>query len=163
MLTTFLLLLLGNFLLFNNYRKEYASLESLVNQNQGQLATISSLQAELAVKRKFVAQMGLLDPSRASFYSDQIALSVPSAIQLTDLSVYPVEQKLEKGKKSVEFLSNQIRIMGVAKRSNVVNNWIKELKQNAWVKDIQVVNYTQKNARVNGEFELMIELVKGAV
>ena len=104
-----------------------------------------------------MSQLGILDASRTSYYSDQIAATVPTSIQLTELSINPLEKKLRKGEQEMVFQTNLIQVSGRAKRSTHLNNWIKTLKKYDWIKSVSILNYTQDNARVSGEFNIAIE------
>lgn len=155
---TLLATLLINFFLFDYYRNALETLDQQVGLNEGNIQSIRILEAEVERKRAFMAQTGILNPSRTSYLADRIAETVPSAVQLTGLFINPLEKKMGKDEEGVSFEADIISINGLSKRSTYLNNWIQTLEKYEWIEEILVVNYTQDSDREAGEFTMEVRL-----
>lgn len=151
----FLVALLGNFLLFNHFNKKNNALKEKYNLNKSQLDYISEMKLKINEKQSFIEKSGLKFASRTSFYADRIALDLPETIRLIDISVNPIE-KIIKPEEPIIFTHKVISVKGSCKKSTELNNWIRVLNENDWIKDVLVINYKQENAREPGEFEIKI-------
>ncbi|MBI5542200.1 MAG: hypothetical protein HY951_19240, partial [Bacteroidia bacterium] len=147
------ILLLVSFLLFDNYRKQSNDLSYKVSLNTDLIKRLDTLKAELKLKKDFFKDYNLSESSRQSYFADQIALTLPETITLTVLDVNPLNKKLKENQ-APEFDRNSIFISGITSNSNILNDWIKKLQQQNWVKQINILNYSQENAVVKGEFKI---------
>ncbi len=146
-------LLLVSFLLFDNYRKLSNDLSYKVSLNTDLINRLDTLKTELKLKKDFFKDYNLSESSRQSFFADQIALTLPETITLTVMDISPLKKKLKENQ-APEFDRNAILISGITSNSNILNDWIKKLQQQKWVKQINIMNYSQENAVVKGEFKI---------
>ncbi len=154
-LVTIFMVLLFNFLIFDHYSGIYQELESASNMNKEQLQQLELLEGELAQKQALLRSTGLMNTSALAYYSDQIALSTPEGIQLSELNDFPLEQELSEGEQP-HFESGTIRIVGTTNQSTVLNDWVKRLKARPWVAHVTIVNY--KRSKNNGTFQLNVHV-----
>ena len=148
-------MLLINFLLFDHYSKKSNELSANINLNTGLLQQLDTLTKELKFKEDFIEQTGILSNSRLSLYSDRIASTLSDNIQLIDLSINPLDKKL-KSNQEPEFNKNKIYINGITSNSTILNDWIKTIMKEGWVKEVNIKNYNQDNAITKGEFKIEI-------
>jgi len=152
----FLLVLMINFFLFDAYRKDLEKLTAQEAHYSGVLNKASSVEKEVKEKEAFLTDAGWFSASRTSYYSDQIALTVPAAIKLVSLSVNPFNEKESRAKKKNIFSTGTIVISGECSRATELNPWLQKLKQIRQVYKAEIVNYTFDNKDRKGVFNIKI-------
>ena len=153
-LVFFFVLLFVNYLVYDSLKSSNNELEAQFKMQEDDFNKSEILKKELDEKIALKEKLGVNGSTRISSYLDEIAASVPAAIQLTELSLNPVEKKI-KDDKEIEYDVNQIVIAGRCKKSIYYNDWKKDLSKMEWVKNISVVNYIDADDEV-GEFILKI-------
>lgn len=154
LILTFSILLI-NFLLFDNYNKKSRELYSKVGQYESLLNKHDALEKELEIKKQLLEKTGLLQSSKMSFYADRLASTLPSEIKLTELNINPLKKK-QQNKKELIFRKGIIHIAGTSKKSTVLNDWIKTIKQNDWAVDVTILGYKKDLANMPGKFTIEI-------
>jgi len=154
-LALFFIILMVNFFLFNSFSVKYTELEQKVFQNKDRLFYFENLKKEVEEKQFFLKKSGLMQPSRTSFFADQLAIDLPKSLQLIDLNINPFEKKAGKNK-GITFMKNSIIIAGTCKKSTELNEWIKILKDYSWVNEASIINYAKTSANKPGEFKMEI-------
>ncbi|NQY11235.1 MAG: hypothetical protein HRT71_17190 [Flavobacteriales bacterium] len=157
LLGIFMVSLIVNFLLFENYKATYQALHTQVERDKGKLVMLASLETQLEQKKGFLDVSGILEASKTSYYSDQLANSVPKSMKLTEMHIHPIIGKIKRAE-VIHFNSKSIRVEGESKKSTDFNNWVKELEKLDWIKDLKILNYSQTGGGSTGEFELEILL-----
>jgi Tfp pilus assembly protein PilN len=153
---TFLILMI-NYFVFNNYWSKNNAMNAQLTLTQSALQRYEKLKTEFAQKKEFLEQNGLLDHSRTSYYADQLAGNLPASIQWTGLNIHPLKKKKASDETETLFFENKlISISGNCQRSTDLNDWMKEIKKQTWVKDVTLVDYKQENAKEDGVFLMEI-------
>ncbi len=153
----FLSVLMINYFFFNNYWTKKNELGSTVSLNQAAVSKYEKLNKEFEEKQEFLKKTGMLETSRTSYYADQLAADLPNTILLTLLNVNPVVKKV-KLEEGISFNTKTIIIEGVSRRSTELNNWIKIIKTKNWVEEVALINYSQDESKVTGEFVLEVRV-----
>lgn len=151
-----LIVLLINFFIFNTLRDENQQLSTQLGMYEGQIKKIESLKKEVESKNKFLTKTGWLNSSRTSFYADQIGVTVPKSITLTELNINPRDKKESKKQKEDVFITNAIHVSGNCRSSLEINKWIKELKNLDWVEFAEVLTYNQSPEEKHAEFTIEV-------
>jgi hypothetical protein len=154
---SFLLILLINFFLFDNYYKKHNELESTLNQNKDLLIKLDTLKNDLKTKEELFQESGFIHQSRLSFYSDHIAASVTESIILDEVNCIPVDKKL-KQEQEVTVKQACIIISGNVSSSTEMNEWIGRLGKESWVKSVNILSYLQDNNFSRGDFQINIAI-----
>lgn len=151
-LISFLVILLINFFLFSNFsnRQQELSYELAVQGRKIQL--LDSLSREVENYNSLETQSNLFRLSQTSFYADEIAQTIPNEILLSILNIFPVHQDKKDKKLKFDF---EILLKGTSSKSSVLNAWINKLKEQDWIKEVQVLPYSESTPG-RGEFELRI-------
>lgn len=153
-LTIFLVGLSVNFLLFTQYTKENENLSIQAALKENQLQLLDTLQKKVTEQQGLV---NLLD-SKTSFYSDRIAASLPSDIELFEMILFPEQKQTVFDENAVTTYESKIIIIkGNSKNSFVYNQWLKSLKSLEWINTVKNINYQDINDDYS-EFELKIML-----
>ena len=128
-----LLSLIINYFYQNHLNQRIAELEldlSIHNQN---LSMLDLLKQEKTRKEQLVLSAGVNANNFLSFYLDQLGKSVPGAITLNEMTVFPVKGKL-KNKRKVEVDQQVIQIMGMTRGNEVLDDWMEQMNRFEWVK-----------------------------
>lgn len=156
LLVGILLLLLGNYFAFSHYWGKKSELESRLQTDGGAFADLNNLEKQVKVKRQFLEQAGLLNPTHSSYYADQIAAELPQEILLTRLALSP-RLKLSEDD-SIGFKTHRVEVEGSCSQSVVLNRWLQQLKAKKWVKSAALESYVQDKNMTQGQFEVLFEL-----
>lgn len=158
LLTTFLILII-NYLIFNNYWSQNKAMNTQLQLTQVAMQRFDKLKKEVDQKKQFLEQNGLLESSRTSYFADQIAKELPPSIQLTNLDIHPLKKK-KPGDEGTNLLfeTKVISVSGNCQQSTELNEWMKRLKKYDWTQEVTLSNYKQDNARENGFFSIEIKL-----
>lgn len=156
-LAFFFVLLMVNYLFYNQYNKKLNSANFNYHQNLEMIKKLDTLKNEFALKEQYFVTSGFLDASKQSFFADRIANTVPSEIQLTSLNINPLEGKF-KNDKPLNFLMGKIKITGNVTQSIILNNWVKRLKRMDWIRQVTIVDYEHESIDNPAIFELEIDI-----
>lgn len=155
LVVTFALLLL-NFIAFSYYNDQVNEKATRIAASSTELSLIDTMQSQIQEKTLFLSKSGLSEPSRTSYYADNIAKDVPAEIKLTSITIHPLiknEDELQQ-----EFEAKRILVTGKSQHSIDVNEWIKNMRKEKWLKAISLLNYKQKESDKPGEFVIEIKL-----
>lgn len=156
-LVFFFIITIGNMLLNNSYQEVNNNLQYQVNSNTRFIDELRTLKEMLVIKEEFVKNSGVTKAAKIAFYADQIAMSIPNSIILTQLFINPLEKRIKKSE-DIVFKFNTIRVSGTVSNSIELNQWIKEVKKMKWINDINVISFIQENIKTAGEFEIEINI-----
>ncbi len=157
-LVFFMIVLLVNYMLLDNYSKMAADKEAEATQYAGIEKEKEKLEAEMNEKKVFIESMGVAESSNTSYYSDRLVTSVPHDIDLTKMVIHPLAKKIKKDER-IEFNNNVIIVEGECSKSKDLDDWVQSMKKEYnWVKQITVVGYSQNNSQEKGAFQLSINL-----
>jgi Tfp pilus assembly protein PilN len=157
MLLVFFTVLLMNYFVFDHYNSKYNGLSSELTEYQGFLVSYTNLKEELAEKKELLQETGMSESSKASFYIDRIAASVPKGIQIESLETNPMLRK-KTGDKQIKFNIGVITVSGTSKKSTVFNDWLKSITELDWVEKVEKFTYNKTEDKQNGLAEFYIEI-----
>lgn len=149
--------LLINYLFFEHYNKKYNTLSLEYSNRIEVINSLQKLSTELAEKERFVSDNNLQVTSRFSYYSDRLAILIPKGIVLQELILNPLISNIKKNKE-ISVAQNIILVNGQVAKTKLLNNWIKEIEKENWVKDVKIVKFSQKDQNSSAEFELEISV-----
>jgi hypothetical protein len=155
-LAFFLIALTVNYMYQGSISKENAELEDDITIYSDNLNRIDFLHTEIERKSQLIRTSGILNYRFFSFYLDQIGSTISKDIRLTELSVFPLINKL-KQKKRPEFAQSNILISGLAISSTSLENWLKKVDALAWVSKSEIIYFAQKKEKI-GVFTVKIFL-----
>jgi hypothetical protein len=155
----FFVALLINYFLFEQYATKAQELKLELTQQQNLLKQRDTLAQILEQKKAVLGGQMTVGKSKTSFYSDQLAASLPNSMQLLEMIIYPVIETNDYGteEKIPQYETNVIRIKGKCQASVFYNDWKRNIQTLSWVKSIQNISY-QNDQNGIGIFELEITL-----
>lgn len=148
--------LLINFLLFNNYFQKVGSLQESLTQTSAQQAQLKDLKNQVESKKDKVEAVLSAASSKTSYYLDQIAMNVPNSLLLTEIQYQPLVKPM-RALKAVEIAKNEIRVSGVASNSEQFYDWIEALEKLSWVANVETTDYDYLNSTTSN-FSIKIEI-----
>jgi len=152
-----LLFLTVNYFVWDNLRGRYAGLRSQVANNENYLNELAGLESKLQKKQFFVDKyIGNDLATRFSYYADRLAFTLPAPIRLTRMEIQPLMQKPKEGK-AILYREKTISIEGVSGQMTAISLWIKALRKEEWVKEVELVSYSVDEKQHTGNFELEIK------
>lgn len=156
----FFVALLGNYLLFEHYNTKQQDLALEVGQQKSLLDQRDVLAKKYEDKKALLGDQLNLGQSKSSYYADQLAATLPSTLQLTQLVLFPkVEQEdtYSSEEQVPRYDGRTILVTGQCQASVFYNNWKRSLEELDWVAAIHNLSY-QNNKEGQGVFELKITL-----
>ncbi len=154
-LISLFMLLLINFLLFQYYQGQNETLLSRVNRSA---ASTEQLEDKESAIRKNEVLLGDLHWNKGfsmAWLADQIGQTVPSSVLLHELSINP--QKVKKSStENVQYEVGNIVVRGQTSDLKQVNNWIYELQDKDWVKQVELKNFSVADEEGRQQFTLNI-------
>lgn len=143
--TLLLVLLLFNFILYSGYYSEFQALTAKHQAELFQKQANDEKRLQIAEKENIVRNIFNNSNSRSSFYLNQLTANKPSSVLLSELTYQPL-QKQVKEKDPVSLEKDILRIAGEIKNKNDFSQWIKELEETKWIKEVQVSDFSYNSA-----------------
>lgn len=156
-LSLIFIILLANLFVFTSLSDEKQKLELQVSGNIDLITRLKHVKEELVWKEKFSGQAGGDHKKWFSYLADQTGASVTEEITLEKLDFHPVSSKITNFKE-IELQTDIIRIEGITKSSQAVNEWALTLKKMAGITNVVVVSYSQLENPAYGAFTIEITL-----
>ena len=149
-------LLLINFFLFSSYRNKVNTITGALQLSETYKNQLHTLQEEVMLKNRLLASVQSASNSKLSLYIDELGISTPPTILLSQFYYQPVIG-IQKKDTPISFKKNQLIVKGVSKENEDFSNWISFLEQKKWIKNISIHAYGKgkKTARMN-EFKFII-------
>lgn len=152
----FLLILLINFFAFSHYN---AKKQLLNNGNLTITAKeLDKLTEQVKTKEVLIKDQGGDFPYKYAYLADHIGSTVPSSVQLDELTINPFDERRSKEQKRKILEQGTIVIKGTANDIQPVNNWVLKLQELTFIKDATVVSFVFNDHEQKGVFELNITL-----
>jgi hypothetical protein len=85
-----------NFLMYSSYQDDLNQIQYQLYSKKQYVQELDLLKQEFLSKEEFIQNSGLAQASKVSYYADQIAMSVPTSIQLNKLFVNPLEKRIKR-------------------------------------------------------------------
>ncbi|MDG1697988.1 MAG: hypothetical protein P8H93_03590 [Polaribacter sp.] len=139
-LSFFLGLLLINFFFFSSYRNRVNTITGELQLSETYKNQLHKLQEEVTQKKHLVASVQSASNSKLSLYIDELGISTPQTILLSQFYYQPIVG-IQKKDNPISFKKNQIIVKGISKENEDFSNWISLLEQKKWVKNISIHAY----------------------
>lgn len=155
-LTVLLVLLLGNFFVFNHYFEKNKALAHQADLVRA--ATQSSLlaQARSDSSYAFFTNAGWNKNTRHSYYADRIAALAPETVRFSLLQTAPVQESLGAG--DLIFANNKIVLQGTSTDPTELETFSRAIKNIPGVEAVIINNYLYKRELLAAVFTLEITI-----
>jgi hypothetical protein len=143
-LATVFTLLLFSFLAFTHYSSKVTELSQTLELNKSQKDLLLKLSDEMAQKELLIKNYST-NTSKASWYLDKLAITIPHGILLTNMEWQPVKGTIKENE-VIEIEYNKFVLEGHMNNGNVFSEWIIELEKQSWIEHVMIDSYgTSKN------------------
>lgn len=152
------LLFLGliiNFMLFEKYNRELDLVNRDYLNREGLILELKNVEEELHRRKEIVARAGLEGSNPMAWYIDRSVSLMPSQLVLNRLSWQPVSNRIQSGKE-IDFEDNRVIIEGETSDVLLVHKWIKSLKDEKWIEDVDLVSYSIQDQQTDGCFSIEV-------
>lgn len=147
--------LLLNYFIFTHCQEKLTRVTSEYEMNQSLFLKLEKAEKGLEQKEKIIETSGLSGHTFFAYYADRLALLMPANLVLEDMNFQPLEKKMQKGRDAV-FTEKLIVITGHTSQSLLINDWIRSIKNEAWVKAVDMVYYGMEEKHTNALFKLEV-------
>lgn len=153
-----LFVLLVNFFIFSHYRDEVGTLQGELQMSENFKNQINTLKTKVNQKKQVVQSMYSASNGSLSAYFDELGAMLPETSLLTQISHQPKEG-IQKKDKPLFFRWNTIVIKGISKNDTDFSNWIADLEQLDWIKEVSILEYGKgKQTGSSSNFEFTIQV-----
>ncbi|WP_075343319.1 hypothetical protein [Tenacibaculum agarivorans] len=149
------ILVLINFLFFNNYNTKVNQLSQELEIKKDAKLTLKKLNDNVTKKKKLVAELQNSSSFSVAKYTDQIVTSIPKSIVLTEINYQPLVGVLKEGKEA-KFKGKEIEVKGVLNDYVEFTNWIDEIEKKEWVEKLLELSTEKEKRKKNTNFHLLI-------
>lgn len=139
-LAFFIVLLLGNFVIYNSYHEEVGTLNAAITATSSQKDELTLLDASVHRKQERVETLSASANSKATYYLDLFAQNIPNSILLDEIKYQPLAKPLRE-KKPVLLEEKVLLISGISKDVNEFSLWIEALEKQEWVNSVETLDY----------------------
>ena len=151
---TFIILLI-NYLLYSYFSTQNNKLTSEFNSTLTELEVIKQLTDNVTQKEKFLKDNNITNPTHFSLFADRIALIRPNGIVFTRLKFNPLRGDI-RNQNRIEFELNKMIIEGSSDKISTLNNWLKDIEKEKWVKKVELIDFNQEDISISANFTIDI-------
>lgn len=152
----FLILLLGNFLVFNYFHTENQRFESSLASGDLQDDSIKKLSKQVQAKEERLKILTKSKNSKTSLYFDKLGLGVPNSIYLGDMQFQPLLLPIRKDK-PIELQKKSLQVSGVTNDKTAFTIWSDNLEMQNWVNRVEIMDYKYiSNSSANFTLNLVL-------
>jgi Tfp pilus assembly protein PilN len=156
----FLVLLLSNFLIFDNYHSKNQKLETnLIVEGQND-NTLQEVKKRILTKEEQLKILSSAKNSRTSYYLDEIAKGLPKSIWLNDIKYQPLVNPV-RNDKIIEFNNNNLEISGIINDKIAFTVWSDNLEMQKWIDKVEIIDYEYiSNSSANFTVNLVLNEIQ---
>ena len=157
----FSLILLVNFLLYQNQFNKNNSLKDLVLEKGISIENSDTLEKKILENEEFLKN-NMPHNTLFAFYVDKICATIPNGIKLNTINIFPVSKENSdiENNETIEATKNQLIFKGHATNSIIFDSWLKQLNSIPWIEKSIIIDFTYIDLEKNARFELDVRIRK---
>jgi Tfp pilus assembly protein PilN len=144
--------LFASYLVLDNYTQKNVALQKSIYELRKSNNQILAYKNSIAVKERIINKVGISNKYLHSYILHQLVKDMPNDVVLDKLHLHPLYKKTSKKR---NYQTNLISITGQTTKIASFNNWILNLKQQKWVKNISIDSY-KKSKKGYDIFKIII-------
>ncbi len=160
-LAVLFLVLFINYLCFDHLQKKHNTLTLQIETRENMLESLSLLKIDLNNKMTFISENGLKNSIHPSYISDQIGILVPEGINLTEMTINPLQRKI-KANESIHFNNGKLEIKGLSKSVESYREFISNVEKAKWCEEISYQDYSYEPGNKTAQIQLHIIIKTGS-
>ena len=150
-----LALLIGNYFLFQHLSQDVARLSREYAANATTFTQVEELQRDISEKEEMIRFSGLNKPPEMGLFADKLAAQMPATLQLKELAIVPLKEKLDE-RKPLEFDFSSIRIIGETTSTADLNTWMERIENMDQLGAAELISFSRVSAS-RSAFEIKID------
>lgn len=153
-----LILLLGNFFIFNAYRNQVNELRGASVMSEDSNIKLEHLQNNIRQKKQWVARFQTASKSKLSQYLDELGQTTPATVLLHQMAFQPLKG-VQRATKKLRFDKQKILLKGTCRNDEDFSAWMALLEKRNWVASIAINDYgkgKRGGSLSNFEFEITL-------
>jgi hypothetical protein len=148
-------LLLINFLIFNYYFRKVTELESTISVSKSELISINTIAKKIKEKEARLNNFTRNAASKSSLLLNNIGRSVPSTVQLSEITYKPLFKNIRESEK-VSFQDSILLISGKVLNNSDFTDWVNDAQQIKGIKKITITHFGKQDT--DTEFSVKAEI-----
>lgn len=152
----FIVLLLGNFLVYQHYFGKVGELNSSLEANGSRKDALQELTLSVESKRERVEMLQKSSSSNATAHLDALAMSLPNSILLEGMTYRPLEKTVQKDK-PILLEDSSLVISGISKDSGEFSQWLEKLEEQEWIANVETLDFDYASSDAS-QFTLKIKI-----
>jgi Tfp pilus assembly protein PilN len=152
----FIVLLLGNFLIYQHYFGKVEELNSSLEANGSRKGALQELTLSVESKRERVEMLQKSSSSNATAYLDALAISLPNSILLEGMTYRPLEKTVQKDK-PILLEDSSLVVSGISKDSEEFSQWLEKLEEQEWIANVETLDFDYASSDAS-QFTLKINI-----
>lgn len=157
MIILFFVLLMINFLTLSMYNSSNEELMSKAGKQSYIFENRTKLEKDLKDKELLVKNLGWNKGYKYSFLCDQIGAALPKEVTLDELQINALNGSKAGLLKDTPLELGSMKINGYTTNVYAINEWIYELKQKSWVKEVKLEKYAADDQRQTQVFTILLK------
>ncbi|WP_223053183.1 hypothetical protein [Flavobacterium coralii] len=137
-------LLLINFLIFNYYFKKVTELESTISISKSELISIHTIAKKVEEKEARLNSFTRNAASKSSLLLNNIGRSVPSTVQLSEITYKPLFKNIRESEK-ISFQDSILLISGKVLNNSDFTDWVNDVQQIEGIKKITISHFGKQD------------------
>lgn len=151
-----LIVLLANFILFQNYRAANAEISQEAAKYMSINATKDSLLQVIGQREEFLNKTGWLKDHTISKQLDKIASIMPPQLLLTRITFNPKDEKISRETRKNQFKTGTIYISGETSNTVALNQWVTDINKLKEVSKTDIIKYEYDSRNRVGLFNIAV-------
>jgi len=148
----------ANMIVFSTFFDKSNKLENEISAYQLKYDKLNEVLSDYQKKKGLIENVGILDRSCFSEYSDRIAQTVPQDVILKEMSFNPPEDDDIHLDSLRKFKSGFLCMKGSCSKSLSINEWINTLKMQNFVQDVNLQNFSYPSDGSPPNYEIRIKI-----
>ncbi|MDC6390959.1 hypothetical protein PP182_19895 [Maribacter sp. PR1] len=155
-LVFFVVLLLGNFLVYQHYFGKVGELNTSLEANGSHKSALLELTESVQAKRERVEMLQKSSSSTATAYLDALAASLPNSVLLEGMTYQPLEKTIQKDK-PILLEASSMTVSGISKDSKIYSDWLETLEEKKWVAQVETLDFDYSSSNAS-QFTIKIDI-----
>ncbi|MCJ8212045.1 hypothetical protein MUY27_20175 [Mucilaginibacter sp. RS28] len=149
--------LLVNFITLTFLESANTRLATQIGQTTKDAEQSEALADSIAAKKALLDSLGWEENQRKAKRIDEIGELLPREVKWDKLSIDPITPHSTGTGRQLKFESKVITISGTSEKLIPVNEWIERLRTKAWIRRVQLKNFSYDQEANTGRFAIQID------
>lgn len=140
-LGVFCILLLINFLVFSYLFQKTEASSNIVSSNEEYIRKQNKIKTDYQRKKDYLFRKNWDNKIQLTNYMEDLSIVAPTGLRLLSVAYQKLNNKKSRQEKMMVFDYSTIEVNGTVRNSSELNQWMKQLDEFIYVKDIKLLDY----------------------